>query len=228
MRILSHNYLFKRHVYCPTPFVTYRALGYFVTAVGVSDPLDSSPPGYDRYLYSGDLLKPLEAIKVGELSVCPSLTSISSVFSLSGSRGLLFIDLLTAASALDTALGLKWDLEHMVYEELLCDGYTNILKSEECKKYHHLVVALREPMERILASPSLLISPCVTESVGYRSFLPRFKGTSFSHSADEIWHKLNDGGDTRSALLSDLTFLTAALAAASLGSRGSLYTFHDR
>jgi hypothetical protein len=198
-----------------------RAFGYSLVAVGLSDPLCTSPPAEHACLESGAVLPPLVPILVGSCSHCPSPASLNSVFAVHGSHGSGTLALISDALACAALL------QGSVFD--LCLFESTTLDWEECRELHQQALALRAPLQRILANPGLVVS-----CAGQHRHAWVLEGTRLHvlSSAGELWeglHRRTAAGHLHSDLVpAALQHLTRTLGAASAGPRGILAVDYDR
>ena len=207
--------------HCNVPWmarnVIRRGFSYSLVAVGLSDPLPTSPAAEFIWLESGATLPPLVPILVGARSHCPSSSSINSVFAVHGSHGnatLTFISDTLACAALLEGTPLDLDL----FE-------TAILDSEECRELHQRALAIRAPLQRILANPELVVTRTGEYSYAWVQDCTRYYMKSSAMELYEFLHR-------RTHVAADivpaaLAHLTRTLAAASAGRHGILAIDYD-
>lgn len=184
----------------------------------MSDPLPTSPAAEFTWLESGAVLPPLVPVLVGALSFCPSSSSLNSVFAVHGSHGnatLTFIsDTLACAALLEGS-----PLELNLFE-------STILDSEDCRVLHQRALAIRAPLQRILANPELVVTR-TGDSYAWVENCMRQHTISSKAELYEFLHR-RDAGHLRSDLVpAALEHLTRTLAAASCGRHGILAIDYD-
>ena len=194
-----------------------RRFGYSLVAVGISDPLPcpQQPPAPFLVLHSGDAVPETPFSVSGTESLCRAPGSQAALFGLHGAWGGGTLNYLADAWACASALEGRepWELD-------LHSSYT--LGAEDCAALHQRALALRAPLLRLLAQPTLAVTRGPS---GHCAYAARGMQWWCMSSPSELWDKLH--GEHSASALEQLGSLTDALAAAAAGERGILVVCYD-